>query len=144
MEASCVPGDTSRKTVEGAMQSLEGVYLIKVGTYYNFIHDTLYEAIAYSFGKDYPLEMLKHVTSSFIRKYVRLTPSKDGHFIVLSAEHRKHLCQRLRNDIEDGNFHDVFFSQLMQHSEFIEHFAQFLHSLTNEELTKLFIELMSA
>lgn len=138
MEACGLPRTTPLKDVETAVQSLIGVYLIKIKEVYSFIHDTLFEATAYCFGKDYPLEMLKHCSSSFIREYVRLGSSSDDNLIVLNTQYYHELCQRFIKDIEDGHFHDVFMSQLIDHNAFQRHFSEHLNSLANEKLIQLF------
>ncbi|XP_062599456.1 serine/threonine-protein phosphatase 6 regulatory ankyrin repeat subunit C-like [Saccostrea cucullata] len=55
-----------------AMSEMEGTYTKFCGTHYSFIHDSMFEIVAYHFGCKFPEVIVQFMSSSYIANYVRL------------------------------------------------------------------------
>ena len=43
-----------------------GTYIVKSGSEYTLIHDSILEIVAYHYGKDYPYQILRYMSSNFV------------------------------------------------------------------------------
>ncbi|VDI23103.1 Hypothetical predicted protein [Mytilus galloprovincialis] len=58
---------TADRKIFDALSNIEGTFVMKIGHAYSFIHDSIYEAIAYHYGQKFPEQILEFMPSE--RKY---------------------------------------------------------------------------
>ncbi|XP_056001786.1 uncharacterized protein LOC125653762 [Ostrea edulis] len=61
-----------------ALSAMEGTYTKQCGVQYTFIHDSMFEICAYQYGKQFPVQMLLYMSSSYIANYVKPQTSEPG------------------------------------------------------------------
>ncbi|XP_062582915.1 uncharacterized protein LOC134244679 [Saccostrea cucullata] len=61
---------------DNALKAMEGTYMHLRGNEYNFIHDSIFEIIAYHFGSQYPNLILQYISSSYVANKVKIQKCK--------------------------------------------------------------------
>ncbi|XP_056005263.1 uncharacterized protein LOC130050161 [Ostrea edulis] len=61
-----------------ALSAMEGTYTKQCGEQYTFIHDSMFEICAYQYGKQFPDQMLRCMSSSYIANYVKPETREPG------------------------------------------------------------------
>ncbi|XP_062613364.1 uncharacterized protein LOC134275141, partial [Saccostrea cucullata] len=69
-----------------ALSVMEGTYTKLCGSEYTFIHDSMFEIIAYHFGSKFPDLILQFMSSSYIANYVKLQKHE---MLKLENEHKQ-------------------------------------------------------
>ncbi|VDH98265.1 Hypothetical predicted protein [Mytilus galloprovincialis] len=131
---------TSDKQIENELFNLEGTYLNKFGNDFNFIHDSIYEIVAYHYGKNCPLMILKYMKSSFIS--TKVTVQRDHNdstdlLVVIDANHYDILAERLYSDVQSQKLFDVFRNKSLLYLPFLEVFIKTLRRKPYEEVMTL-------
>lgn len=123
--------------VTDGMDSLVNVYLVKEGSTYRFIHETLYEAVIYHFGKEYQNIMFRHSSYHFIQRYIAIVKSRGDQL-------QEHECDCLADrhiaEIYKGNFFDVFMNPFFEDNEIYISLIKKLDIQNSNELTRMMLE----
>jgi hypothetical protein len=61
---------TSDRTVTDALSYMIGTYIVKSGSEYTFIHDSILEVVAQHYGKDDAHQILRYMSSNFVANKV--------------------------------------------------------------------------
>lgn len=67
-----VPSATDSFQLIDALSEMEGTYTRKSDNDFTFIHDSLFEIIAYHFGRQFPELILKYASSNYIANYIKV------------------------------------------------------------------------
>lgn len=67
-----VPSTTDNFQLINALSEMKGTYTKKNDDEFTFIHDSMFEIIAYHFGRKYPELILQYASSKYIASYVKL------------------------------------------------------------------------
>ena len=78
-----------------------GTYIVKSESEYTLIHDSILEVVAYHYGKDYPHQILRYMSSTFVANKVVICKqiSNDDLYIELNEDQYPMLANRLCKDI---------------------------------------------
>nr|XP_034320927.1 uncharacterized protein LOC117687822 [Crassostrea gigas] len=69
----CKVGSTTESfELIDALLQMEGTYTKKNDNEFTFIHDSMFEIIAYHFGNDFPELILKYASSDYIANYIKI------------------------------------------------------------------------
>lgn len=58
-----------------ALSEMEGTYTVKNDQHINFIHDSMFEIIAYHFGRHFPEVILENLNNEYIANYIKIDTS---------------------------------------------------------------------
>lgn len=58
-----------------ALSEMEGTYTVKNDKQINFIHDSMFEIVAYHFGRDFPKVILDNLNNDYIANYIQIDTS---------------------------------------------------------------------
>lgn len=67
-----VPSTTDNFQLIDALSEMEGTYTRKSGNEFTFIHDSMFEIIAYHFGRQFPELILQYMSSNYIANYIKI------------------------------------------------------------------------
>lgn len=101
---------TAPSTIHGALETLTGSYVTKIGDVYQFRHDFVMEVTSYVFGTEYPTAMIKYADIGFLRKRVKFdncNGPKDQLTIYLDENHLEFLTERLLKEMVGKKLFDV-------------------------------------
>ena len=129
---------TSKLSILNALEQLEGTYTVKLGKQLSFIHDTLFEVIAYHHGTKHPNQILKYLSTSYISNMVSVQEAHDGLCIVLQEPDYHLLAERIYQDIQSMELNHVFRNAALKHTAFFEVFKQMLQNKPYYEIKNLF------
>lgn len=122
-----VPSTTGSFQLLNALSEMEGTYTKKSDTEFVFIHDSIFEIVAYHFGRKFPELILQFASSNYIANYI--TVDKDnsqkrnrGHdnekiidlCIQLHESKYPQLAGRLFKDVQNGEFYNVFSNEALK------------------------------
>ncbi|XP_062610551.1 uncharacterized protein LOC134272322 [Saccostrea cucullata] len=152
----------------GALSAMEGTYTKQSGTHYTFVHDSIFEILAYQYGQQFPQQILKCLNSTYIANCVkpktnevsnvreseeRMNASEsekcdegnetEGSFdlcIRLSEDQYPQLAQRLYRDIEEMELYDVFMNDALKHPQVCQAFIEVLKGKSYIEVKSLFFD----
>ncbi|CAC5358848.1 unnamed protein product [Mytilus coruscus] len=131
---------TSSVTILKALEQLIGTYTEKAGNQFSFIHDSLFEVMAYHYGKQYPDQILKYSSTSYIANMVTVGDAHTTLCIQLQ-EHDYHLlAERIYNDIQHMELNYVFRNTALKYIKFFKIFKQMLENKPYKEITDLFLQ----
>ncbi|XP_062585045.1 uncharacterized protein LOC134246700, partial [Saccostrea cucullata] len=139
-----------------ALIEMERTYTKLCGSEYTFIHDSMFEIIAYHFGCQCPDLILQYISSSYIANKMKVCggekPSGEEQKVSGSARtvsfdlcirlregHYPILAKRLYSDIENMELYDVFMNNVLKHPKVCEAFIEVLKTKTYTELKSLFL-----
>ncbi|CAC5388377.1 unnamed protein product [Mytilus coruscus] len=129
---------TSKYTILRALEELEGTYTVKSGKQLSFIHDTIFEVIAYHHGTKYPNQILKYLSTSYIANMVTVVETHNA-LCILLQEHDYHLlAERIYKDIQSIELNHVFRNPALKHIAFFKVFKQMLQNKPYNEIKNLF------
>lgn len=78
-----------------ALLEMEGTYTVKNDKQINFIHDSMFEIIAYHFGRHFPEVILENLNNEYIANYIKIDTS--------SSRKRKRDSEEKDQTVEDSN-----------------------------------------
>lgn len=131
---------TSRATVLKALDQLIGTYTEKSANQFSFIHDSLFEVIGYHYGIQYPDQILKYSSTSYIANMVTVGEAHTTLCIQLQ-EHEYHLlAERIYNDIQHMELNYVFRNTALKYIKFFEIFKQMLENKPYREIKDIFLQ----
>ena len=139
-----ISSNFSKEDLKAADDSLFNVYLIREGDIVRFLHDTLFEAVVYHFGKCCPREILKRCTPSFIREHITIGPEERNKYSVhLNRNDYGALASRYVTNIRNGQFHDTFLSEPMKDDTILECIREEIDKMSQDECSQIFLETSS-
>ncbi|XP_062568324.1 uncharacterized protein LOC134230502 [Saccostrea cucullata] len=140
-----------------ALAALDGTYTctIRNGDEFTFFHDRLYELTACHYGKKFPNEIVKFMSSDFIANFVKTiqqTQVRESHehasgvsnedlSIILPCELYPMLAERLYRDVEVMKLYDVFMNGHLNHPDVCKAFIEVLREKPYEEINALFLSI---
>uniref|UniRef100_A0A8W8NWI5 DZIP3-like HEPN domain-containing protein n=1 Tax=Magallana gigas TaxID=29159 RepID=A0A8W8NWI5_MAGGI len=141
-----------------ALLQMEGTYTKKNGNEFTFIHDSMFEIIAYHFGHQFPELILKYASSDYIANNIKIdqhTSQKgqikiEGENVTFSEKNHENediidlcihlhesqnqmLAERLFKDVQNGEFYKVFGNESLKSQSLLQCFIAVLekHSYYN-------------
>lgn len=150
-----------------ALSEMEGTYTKLCGTEFTFVHDSMFEVIAYHFGNQFPELIIQYMSSNYIANFIK--PSKCevhnseneseskvsgfggscevtdeggmlfGLTIRICDNQYPLLAKRLYRDIEAKKLYDVFGSDILKHPELCKSFIDLLKRKRYRKLRSLFL-----
>lgn len=75
LEACEVINTTENFIFVNALTEMEGTYTVKNGQEIDFIHDSMFEIIAYHFGRHFPRMILENLNNEYIANYIKIDTS---------------------------------------------------------------------
>lgn len=150
-----------------ALSEMEGTFTKKCGSEFSFIHDSMFEILAYHFGCSYPELMLEYMSSDYIANYIKVDTcqsetkkgendedeSKGGEkssavaekdsvidlCITLQKSHYPSLADRLFGDVVNGELYNVFGNEALKHPSVLQPFIRVIEGLSYSELHSVFL-----
>ena len=118
-----------------------GTYIVKSGSEYTLIHDSILEVVGYHYGKDYPHQILRYMSSTFVANKVVICKqiSNDDLYIELNEDQYPMLANRLCKDILSLGLYDVFMNSALSHPQFMNVFIEILNEKPYMEFKELFL-----
>ncbi|XP_061180648.1 uncharacterized protein LOC133189261 [Saccostrea echinata] len=139
---SCkVEGTPQNWEIFEKLSHLKGTYITESDKKYTFIHDSIFEVVAYHYGQQFPDQILEHMSSNFIAKRVVLKNTKTGNdiCITLNKSYYEHLAKRLYADVKRGKLHDVFLNKALRDFDFKQQFLNLLTKAPYEDVKTSFL-----
>ncbi|XP_062579114.1 serine/threonine-protein phosphatase 6 regulatory ankyrin repeat subunit B-like, partial [Saccostrea cucullata] len=84
-----VSSETNNYKFVDALSAMEGTYTKMYGTEYSFVHDSMFEVLAYHFGCQFPELILQYMSSSYIANNVKLQQHNEHKMQNLESEHKQ-------------------------------------------------------
>ncbi|VDH98267.1 Hypothetical predicted protein [Mytilus galloprovincialis] len=137
---------TSDKQIRNALTYLVGTYFVECKNDLTFIHDAIYEIVAYHYGRTRPHIILKYMKSNFIATKVTVHMdqglySNSDLLIVIDKCHYEQMAERLYTDLKSLELFDVFINKSLSYPPFLDVFIETLTKKPYKELqTLLFLE----
>ena len=136
-----IPSNFSKEDLKVAEGSLLNVYLTQEGDLVRFLHDTLFEAVVYHFGKCCPREILKRCSPAFIREHIRVgVEERNKYSVHLNRNDYSALASRYVTNIRNGQFHDTFLSEPMGDDAILECLGEEIDKMSKDECSRIFLE----
>lgn len=131
----------SLNKIDKTLSSLEGFFVRKIGSRYQFYHDFLMEVTAFVFGTDYPVEMIKYADLSFLRRRVRIKDvdkHNDRFVIYLNDNHIDVLVERLFTDMFGADLLEVVLNPCLRNKNVCKVFKSKVEN--SPEILQLLLE----
>lgn len=133
-----------------ALSYMTGTYTKNCNDEFSFFHDSMFEIVAYHFGKSFPKLILKHMDSVYIANYIRpktcerqregaISSNEFDLRINLEESLYMELATRLYQDIKDMNIYDVFSNSFLKHKAVCENFIKVMDIQPFLEFHSLFL-----
>lgn len=150
-----------------ALSEMEGTFTKKCGSEFTFIHDSMFEILAYHFGRLNPELMLEYMSSDYIANYIKVdmckSKTKEGKndedksegstqssavvekdsvidlCITLHKPHYPRLADRLFRDVVNGELYNVFGNEALKHPSVLHPFIRVIEGLSYSELHSVFL-----
>uniref|UniRef100_A0A8W8P0Z1 DZIP3-like HEPN domain-containing protein n=1 Tax=Magallana gigas TaxID=29159 RepID=A0A8W8P0Z1_MAGGI len=147
-----------------ALLQMEGTYTMKSDNEFTFIHDSMFEIIAYHFGNIFPELILKYASSDYIANYIKIDHNnsrkrkieincEDYEFseknhendaiidlcIYLDESQFQLLAERLFRDVQNGEYYNVFGNKALKNSSLLQHFIAVLEKESYDNLYRLLL-----
>ena len=131
----------SDRTVTDALSYMIGTYIVKSGSEYTFIHDSILEVVAQHYGKDDPHQILRYMLSNFVanKVVVCIQISNDDLYIELNEDQYPMLANRLYEDILSLELYNVFMNRAFRHPQFMNVFIEILTKKPYSEFKELLL-----
>ena len=132
---------TPDRTIIDTIYYMSETYFIKLDTQYTFMHDFIFEAIAYHYGRKNQHQILKYLSSSYIANKVTVyeQASNEDLCIQISKNMYLPLAERLYKDIQSLNLFDVFTNKSLKHGPFRDVFEGMLKTKPFDEFESLIL-----
>ncbi|VDI07362.1 Hypothetical predicted protein, partial [Mytilus galloprovincialis] len=134
---------TSIRRIQDALEQMIGTYVTRIGDCYSLIHDSLFDILAYHYGRrvnDFP-EIITYLPSNFISNRLCVDSDQaDDEFSIQTPEDQfDRLAERLYRDLYDLKFYEVFRTKSLLHELFIKIFIEILENKSYESFKKVFL-----
>lgn len=133
---------TSDKQIKNALSNLVGTYLIKHDHDVTFIHDAIYEIVAFHYGQNCPHILLKYMKSNFIATKLKVFKDHTSALctdlsILIEKDYYELLAERLYTDLQSFELFDVFMNKSLLYPPFLEVFVKILRNKPYNDLKAL-------
>lgn len=169
LEACKVSPDVASFKLIDALSEMEGTYTKSCGIEYTFVHDSMFEIVAYHFGLQCQELMLQYMSSDYVAHHIKLeSPNKENKenngektcddkqckksitekesaidlCIKLQKSQHKTLAVRLFRDVENGEMYNVFGNEALKHPSVLQDFIDVMKGKTYTELHSIFLSEM--
>lgn len=141
-----------------ALSEMEGTYTKNSGGEFTFINDSIFEIIAYHFGRQFPELILQCTSSNYIAYYVKVSgdnkkkrkrriecKKEDNHESIIDLSIHLHesqyplLAERLFKDLQNGEFYNVFGKETLKSPPVLQYFMAILKKKSYDDLYNLLI-----
>lgn len=150
-----------------ALSEMEGTFTRKCDSHFTFIHDSMFEILAYHFGCQFPELILRYISSDYIANYIKVgvgdvnktemgkeedtrkvnnTTKKDRKkervfdlCIILKESEYEQFVTRMILDLENGELYNVFRNDALKHPAVLQAFTRMMERKTFAELHSLFL-----
>lgn len=169
---SCkVKNETDSFQFVDALKAMDGTYTKTFDCQYSFVQDSLFEIVAYHFGRQFPDIILKCMNSDYVANYIKLDTctligkrkiENEEHelsmnfqhgdvidesegvidFIRLKEPYYQLFAERLYSDIENGEFKNVFRNQALKHPAVAQALIRIIEGKSYTELYSIFLSEM--
>lgn len=166
LEACKVSPDMASFEIIDALSEMEGTYTKKSDSEFTFIHDSVFEIVAFHFGLQFQELMLQYMSSGFIANYIKLETSniqkneiggkqtsdkkeqnETAHIkmsgfdlrITLQESHHQTLAERLFRDVENGDLYNVFGNEALKHPLVLQAFIRIMIGKPYTKMHSLFL-----
>ncbi|CAC5397311.1 unnamed protein product [Mytilus coruscus] len=134
---------TSDKKIKDALEHMVGTYVSKTDNCYSFIHDSLFETLAYHYGrlvKDFP-NIIKYLPSIFMSNKMCFHSDQtvEKVFVQKPEEQFHHIAEGLYKELQDVYLYDVFMAKLLYHEPFVRAFLEVLSNKSYDSFKKVFL-----
>lgn len=124
---------------------------------FSFIHDSMFEIVASHFGQENQDLMIQYMSSDYIatkitlntasitdnecEKTSKVTKQRNEHSLSITLEkvHHRPLAERLYNDVEHGEYYNVFGNIVLKNTEVLEFFIERIMRTPYEKIERDFI-----
>ncbi|XP_062619355.1 ankyrin-1-like [Saccostrea cucullata] len=125
------------------LSHLIDTYITKDDEKYTFIHDSIFEVVAYQYGQQFPDQILDYMNSNFIANKVVLDTKEntcnDAKCIRLNKFQYEKLAKRLYADVKAGKLHDVFLNKALRDCVFKQKFMDILKGVPCKDVKREFL-----
>lgn len=120
-----IPG-ASPFTIKDSLESLNGLFVKKIGNNFHFYHDLFMEVTTFVFGSEFPTDIIKHADIGFLRNTVKIKNSdeqNDPHILYVKHKH-KDLGERFFTDLFGERLLDVILNPCLRDDKVIQCFIE--------------------
>lgn len=146
---SCVKERPTNSSIINALMCMTGTYIKNINGVFSFVHDSMFEIVAYHFGCLCPELILKHMDSVYIANFIRPTTcdiqpegalKNYGFDLCINLPERLYqkFAERIYKDIKNMNLFEVFSNNVIKHKQVCEQIINVLGSKSLDELYTLF------
>lgn len=130
-----------------ALREMEGFYTKQVNGRFTFVHEHMFEIVAYHVGQDFPEIILKYMSSDYIASHLRPNSTHDTEneeknadlLLILNKLKFPILAKRLFRDLKKGELYNVFRNKCFQHSCMRTAFVGVLKTMSFSQLSYVFL-----
>lgn len=122
----CGIPDASPFTIKESLESLNGLFVKKIGDNFHFDHDLFMEVTTFVFGSEFPTAIINYADIRFLRNRVKIKNSdeqNDQHIIYLKHKHNE-LGKRLFTDLFGEGLLDVVLNPCLRDDKVIKVFIE--------------------
>lgn len=148
LRACKVSPQTESFEIMDALLEMEGTYTMSCCDVFTFIHESLFEIVAFHFGQHCPNLMLRYMRSDYIANYITVgieSFADEGNGnnydlrIRLDKSLYKSLAERLYKDVEDGEWCCVFGNFALKDQSVLSFFIELMKEKKYEDLYRVFL-----
>lgn len=107
LEACEVINTTENFIFVNALTEMEGTYTVKNGQEIDFIHDCMFEIIAYHFGRHFPRMILENLNNEYIANYIKIDKSNSRKRKIDSEEETDQTVEDSDSVTNHKSFNDL-------------------------------------
>lgn len=126
----CGIPNVSPFTIKESLESLNGLFVKKIGDNFHFYHDLFMEITTFVFGSEFPTDIIKYADIGFLRNRVKIKKSdeqNDPHIIYLKHKH-KDLGKRFFTNLFGERLLDVILNPCLRDDQVIKVFVEELEN----------------
>ncbi|XP_052087894.1 uncharacterized protein LOC127724932 [Mytilus californianus] len=125
---------TADRKIFDALSNIKDTFVVKFENEYSFIHNSIYETVAYHYGQEFPEHILEFMPSNFIANN-----SFDDLNIMIKERDFFKLAERLYLDLESDKLFDVFMNKALKYQSFLSVFFQLIRKKSYEAFKITFL-----
>lgn len=131
-----------------ALSEMQLTFTQNCNCQFTFIHDYMFEVIAYHFGSRFPELILQFMSSDYIANYIKVATisawktkvkTKNDLCITIPGSLLHSLAERLYEDVKNGEFYNVFMNESLKHSSVFKAFIGLIQGMPYTELQSVFL-----
>lgn len=131
-----------------ALFEMEGTYTTSCCDVFTFIHDTLFDIVAFHFGQHCPILMIRYMRSDYVAKYIKLkeSPADEANdysydlcIRLDKTSQYKSLAERLYGDVVEGEWCCVFGNVALKHQSVLSFFMDLIKEKEYKDLRRVFL-----